>query len=109
MEKDFETVILLDTYAPLLTEKQQRLCDMYYNQDYSLAEIADIEKTSRQAARDGIAKARQKLRHYESCLNVCKKRGETARAIETLQDTHGGEAMQAMRKIADIWEIDNGV
>ena len=94
MEKDFEMVLLFDIYASLLTDKQQRLCDMYYNQDYSLAEIADIEHTSRQAARDGIGKAKQKLTHFEQCLQISGKRAAT------LEATRRGD----INEISRIWE-----
>jgi predicted DNA-binding protein YlxM (UPF0122 family) len=94
MEKDFETVLLFDIYASLLTDKQQRLCDMYYNQDYSLAEIAEIEHTSRQAARDGIGKAKQKLKHLEQCLNISDKRSATIEAVER----------DDIQEIGRIWE-----
>ena len=53
MEKDFQTVLLLDTYAGLLTEKQRRLCDMYYNQDFSLTEIAEIGMLMTSGKRSG--------------------------------------------------------
>ena len=86
MEKDFETVLLLDIYGGLLTQKQLRLCDMYYNQDYSLSEIAEIENTTRQAARDGIAKARQKLVYIEQHLHMCEKRSKTLNAISQVRE-----------------------
>jgi predicted DNA-binding protein YlxM (UPF0122 family) len=70
VEKDFDTVLLLDIYSGLLTQKQLRLCDMYYNQDYSLSEIAEIENTTRQAARDGIGKAKQKLKSFDDSLGL---------------------------------------
>lgn len=108
MEKDFETVLLLDAYAGLLTVKQQRLCDMYYNQDYSLAEIAQIERTTRQAVRDGIGKARQKLLGFEKCLSVVAMRQQTLAAIE-----QAGAASPGLDKLKntllDIWERDNGI
>ena len=109
VEKDFETVLLLDIYTGLLTEKQQRLCDMYYNQDYSLAEIADIEKTSRQAARDGIAKARHKLINFEQCLGVCDKRQKTLDAIGRAQAQGMPQTKEIIREIEKIWESTNGI
>lgn len=99
MEKDFETVLLFDIYSELLTQKQQRLCDMYYNQDYSLSEIADIERTSRQAVRDGIGKAKQKLKHFEQCLGMSDKRARTLCAIDKANDIE-----KITQEIADIWE-----
>lgn len=104
MEKDFDTVLLLDIYAELLTQKQRRLCDMYYNQDYSLSEIADIENTTRQAARDGIEKAKSKLKHFEVCLKLQSRRNETQQALETAEDIE-----ELRETLADIWEIDNGI
>ena len=104
LEKDFETVLLLDIYVGLLTEKQQRLCDMYYNQDYSLAEIADLEHTTRQAARDGIDKARRKLRHFEQCLGLCTKRQQT---LDVIGKARGGQTKDLCDEIERIW--DSGI
>lgn len=108
MEKDFETVLLLDAYAALLTDKQQRLCDMYYNQDYSLAEIAEIERTTRQAVRDGIGKARQKLNGFEQRLGMVDMRQKTLAAIE--QAGAENPALEKLKNtLLDIWERDNGI
>ena len=104
MEKDFETVLLYDIYSSLLTPKQRRLCEMYYNQDYSLSEIADIESTSRQAARDGIGKAKQKLAHFEDSLGLLGKRQKSSAAL------HSQVSREEMIKtLTDIWELDDGV
>ena len=48
MKRDAVAMTLLfDYYGPLLTQKQQELFDQYYNQDLSLAEIAENEGISR--------------------------------------------------------------
>ena len=111
VEKDFETVVLLDIYAGLLTDKQRRLCDMYYNQDYSLAEIAEIEKTTRQAVRDGIEKAREKLHDTEQRIGLSQKRTKTlltlVRAMEAARDD--ATLTGLLEEITDIWESENGV
>jgi predicted DNA-binding protein YlxM (UPF0122 family) len=110
VEKDLETVMLLDVYSGLLTEKQLRLCDMYYNQDYSLSEIAEIERTTRQAARDGISKARQKLISFEQALGLCERRQRTNVAIEKARMLAGDNEMkEIIDEISDIWGNDNGV
>ncbi len=103
MEKNFETVALFDIYAPLLTKKQQRLCDMYYNQDYSLSEIAHIENSTRQAAMDGITKARQKLFSFEQSLKISEKRKST---LDAVNKTSVGVKTkeQLIGLLLDIWE-----
>jgi len=111
VEKDFETVVLLDMYGGLLTEKQRRLCDMYYNQDYSLAEIAGIEDTTRQAVRDGVEKARGKLCDAETRLGLSRKRADTLHALgRAAEIAQGNQALaDILEEISGIWESDNGV
>jgi uncharacterized protein len=111
LEKDFKTVLLFDIYSGLLTEKQYRLCDMYYNQDFSLSEIAEIENSTRQAARDGITKARQKLESFESALGLCEKRTRTELIIAKARTAaHKSPALDdIIEELEVIWENSDGI
>ena len=40
-EKNLELGYLLDFYGDVLTERKKEVLDMYYNEDLSLAEIAE--------------------------------------------------------------------
>lgn len=68
--KSVEMTLLFDLYGELLTKKQQQLFDLYYNEDLSLAEIADLLQISRQGARDGIVRAETLLRGFEETLGL---------------------------------------
>jgi len=65
--------ILLEYYGVLLTQKQYKVMDLYFNQDFSLAEIAEINETSRQAIFDTIKKCSLQLSSYENKLELYKK------------------------------------
>ena len=41
VEKNIEISILSQIYKDILTEKQFEILDQYYNNDYSLSEIAE--------------------------------------------------------------------
>ena len=73
MEKNVKISILLDIYGKLLTEKQYKLLDDYYNNDLSLSEIAENERITRQAVRDNLKKGESKLFEYEEKLGIMKK------------------------------------
>ncbi len=75
--KEFVRIsMLLDYYGTLLTEKQNQILKMYYEEDYSLGEIADIYNISRQAAFDAIKKGEAVLNKYEQALNLTQKQSE---------------------------------
>ena len=69
-EKNVKIGILLDIYGKLLTEKQYKLLDDYYNKDLSLSEIAENEKITRQAVRDNLLKGENNLLEYDEKLNL---------------------------------------
>lgn len=73
MEDRFEVSMLLDYYSCLLTEKQINIMNLYYNEDLSLAEIAELNKTSRQATFDLIKRCSKQLSAYEEKLKLLDK------------------------------------
>ena len=54
MAKDLSISYLLDFYGQMLTDKQREVTEFYYNDDLSLAEIADHCHITRQGVRDSI-------------------------------------------------------
>ncbi len=72
-EKNLNVGYLLDFYGELLPERKRTVLEMYYNEDYSLAEIAEEIGISRQGVRDIIKKTEADLFFYEEKLGLAKK------------------------------------
>jgi len=75
-QKDLSIGYLIDFYGELLSERKRSVIDMYYNEDFSLAEIAEEINISRQGVRDIIKKAEEELNFYEEKLGLAKKMQE---------------------------------
>lgn len=73
IENSIKISILLEIYGNLLTKKQYDLLNDYYNNDLSLAEIAENSGITRQAVRDNLKKGEKKLFDYEEKLEIMKK------------------------------------
>ena len=73
LEGTFEISVLYDFYGPLLTDKQQRYVDLYYNENCSLTEIAESCNVSKQAVSDGLKHAEKQLRKYEEKLGLVER------------------------------------
>ena len=82
--KDMRFPLLLDAYGALLTERKRELLDYYYNEDYSLSEIAELTGLSRQGARDGIRKAEEELRTLEDSLSLVRLTGTVSEIADSL-------------------------
>lgn len=70
MNKNLSMSILLDLYGGLLTDKQRDVLELYYNDDLSLAEIAEDYGISRQGVHDSIKRGEESLLNYEEVLRL---------------------------------------
>lgn len=85
MSKDLKNVFLLDVYAPMLTDKQREVMELYYYEDFSLSEIAEHARITRQAVRDSIKKAEMFLSDAEMKLCVAGKLTECRKAFDIIK------------------------
>lgn len=69
-QKNMNISFLLDFYGDVLDEKPRMLLDLYYNEDLSLAEIAESEGMTRQGVRHVVKKAEQQLLFLENKLGL---------------------------------------
>ena len=76
--------MLLDFYGELLTEKQRECYDLHYNEDLSLAEIAEQSGISRQAVWDNIRRAEAVLQDIEEKTGLIRRFQETRRTLDEL-------------------------
>ncbi len=73
MSKDLSIAMLYDFYGELLTPKQAQAIDLYYNEDLSLAEIAEPLEISRQGVRDAIKRGEKLLFSLEEQLGLVNR------------------------------------
>lgn len=73
IDKIERVAMLYDFYGKLLTQKQQEILSLYYEQDFSLAEIAEEYKVSRQAVHDILRRSEKILEDFEEKLGLVKK------------------------------------
>jgi uncharacterized protein len=73
MDRVFEISLLLDFYGQLLTDRQQEILDLHFNNDYSLGEIAEHLQITRQGVFDNIKRGKTTLNNFEIKLGIVKK------------------------------------
>ncbi len=79
-----ELVRLYDAYAPLLSERQREVLNLYYNEDESLAEISENIGITRQGVRDCIVKSEAQLKAFEEALGMVEKEAQLKDSLEAL-------------------------
>lgn len=114
MPKDMEIAWLFDFYGDMLTEKQQRVVELYYEEDLSLAEIAEHQRITRQGVRDSLKRAEMQMLEMEERLHLAGRFREmrdgfdaicqAARDIRELNE-RGGEAPLIDERAGRIMEL----
>ena len=84
--KDLRFAVLFDVYGGMLTEKQRDVIDYYYNEDLSLAEIAEHEGISRQGVRDNIKRGEAFMLEMEERLGFLRQDEETGQFLSRIDE-----------------------
>ena len=87
MDKNIEISLLFDFYGQLLSKKQHEAVSLYYNDDLSLSETAEVMGITRQGVRDLVKRSESELYEYENKLGLYerfRRVGEYAQSIRTL-------------------------
>ncbi|MDE7405478.1 MAG: DNA-binding protein [Clostridiales bacterium] len=102
MSKDLNVTRLCDAYGALLTPHRLEIIRNYYDDDLSLAEIAENFGITRQAALCSIKQAEKQLLEYEAKLKIVENSDKLQRQIDSalnVIDTDVDRAKQELRQI----------
>jgi len=106
-KKDMQISLLLDFYGDILSERKRELTGLYYNDDLSLSEIAEISGISRQGVRDAVKKSEAELLDLEAKLGLAGRysllRSQIADISARLKDIEAHDSIIA-KKLSDISE-----
>ncbi|CAM3396875.1 putative DNA-binding protein [Brevibacillus invocatus] len=86
LEKTNQVNLLFDFYAPLLKGKQREYLELYYLDDLSLGEIAEMHEVSRQAVYDHIKRAEKQLFEYDEKLKLAWKHEQRMIVLNRMQE-----------------------
>ncbi len=84
--KDLNITVLFDFYGDCLTDKQRELFDFYYNEDFSLSEVAENVGISRQGVSDSVKRTEQQLIEFEKKLHLYEITCELKRLAARYKD-----------------------
>lgn len=88
-----EMLLLFDYYGDMLTERQRMCLDLRYNQDLSLAEIAEELGVSRQGVHDNIIRAEAHLQKMEEKTGCVRRYLQSRAAKEII--------------LSSVWDLKN--
>ncbi|MCI9367973.1 MAG: DNA-binding protein [Oscillospiraceae bacterium] len=91
----YRMAMLFDFYGDLLTERQREFYDLYYNEDLSLAEIAENYGISRQGVRDVIVRAEAAMTEVEDKTHIIRRFHQSRAAINAI-DAAADRLLQAV-------------
>ncbi len=86
MAKNLELSYLIDFYGDVLTEKQRDVMEQYYNDDLSLAEIAENFGITRQGVRDSIKRGEAILLDLEDKVGFARRYKDLQTGLQRLDE-----------------------
>jgi len=86
LDKNIEIGMMLDFYGQLLTDRQEEIVQMYYNNDLSLGEISQNLGITRQGVFDNLKRSEKALFEMERKLGLVQRFLDQKRKILQVLD-----------------------
>ena len=102
MIKDLNVSRLCDVYGALLTEHRRELIREYYDNDLSLAEIAENSGITRQAALCSIKQAENQLYGYEEKIGLAALYRDLEKDLQSLMSDMDSDVQTAKARLQNI-------
>ncbi|HIT33316.1 MAG TPA: DNA-binding protein [Candidatus Faecousia intestinigallinarum] len=99
-----ELILLYDYYGEMLTPRQRQCFELRYHQDFSLGEIAQELRVSRQGVYDNLNRAEALLRNMEAKTGFvrremqCRQAARVVIAAGEKLEKHPEEAVRALAR-----------
>ena len=100
----YRMALLYDFYGDMLTDRQKEFYDLYYNEDLSLAEIAENYGISRQGVRDVIVRAEAAMSEIEEKTHIIRRFHQSKAAIAAID-----AAADRLLKAVDMRSYDDAM
>ena len=102
----FKISTLRAYYGGLLTDKQNKMIELHYDDDMSYGEIAEMFQVSRNAVLDSITKGVKHLEEYESVLKLVEKETKIDLMLDELISSM--EDDKVISKVKEIKKVLEG-
>ena len=101
----FKISTLRAYYGGLLTDKQNKMIALHYDEDMSYGEIAEMFEVSRNAVLDSITKGVKHLEEYESVLKLVEKETKIDDMLdELISSVDDGNIVDKVKEIKKVLE-----
>lgn len=110
--------LLFDYYGDLLTDKQKDIFDYYYNEDLSLAEIAELLGITRQGVRDSLVRSESIMREFEEKCSFISRFGDISTTLGRIseladkivaENLKGQISLEVDRMAGEIYTLATGI
>ncbi len=101
LEERVQIAILSKYYGKMLTERQQRIMEMYVDNNLSLAEVSEELGISRQAVKDALDNSMQTLKNMEEKLQYISRDAKIKAQIEEIKSIDTTTKIQLIALLED--------
>ena len=108
MDSFLELSLLYEYYGSMLTETQQEICDLYYNQNLTLTEIAEDVGITKQGVSDALKKSEKLLYNYEKNLHIKEKNNRLGDLVQKIITLTNDSAISSETK-GEIQSLTNQI